>query len=247
MIPSEYRRRFYREWTQAGDLDSFGVLFHETDLQVYFSSALERAALAKRTYILIKKFHTQIKNTISAFPEFFTSLDPLHVKSDYEITEKMISESRRAGVGPMAGVAGAIAEYVGRELFGLTEEIIIENGGDIFLKSKKSRNVLVYAGEDSPFREKIRIKLHGRDTPRGICTSSGKIGHSLSHGNTDATLVIAKSAITADVFATAAGNRVKSESDIESALGFLADQTGIAGAIILIGEKIAVWGDVELV
>jgi len=247
MIPSEYRQRFYREWTQKGDLDSFGMLLHETDLQVYFSSAVEKTALAKRTYALIEKFHTQIRNTIRSFPEFFTSLDPLHVKSDYKITEEMILESRRAGVGPMAGVAGAIAEYVGRDLVGLTDELIIENGGDIFLKSKTDRNVLVYAGEDSPFRDKIRIKLHGGGSPRGICASSGKIGHSISHGNTDATIVIADSAIAADVFATAAGNMVKSKSDIQSALRFLGEQAGIAGALVLIGEKIAVWGDVELV
>jgi ApbE superfamily uncharacterized protein (UPF0280 family) len=247
MIPKEYRRRFYREWTQEGDLDTFGIILFETDLQVYFSSSVEKDVLAKRTYILINKYHKQIKHTIKTYPEFSTSLHPLQIKSSYKITEEMISESRRAGVGPMAGVAGAIAEYVGRELTALTEELIIENGGDIFLKSKKNRNVLVYAGEDSPFRDKIRIKLHGGDTPRGICTSSGKIGHSISFGNTDATIVIAESAITADVFATAVGNMVKSENDLEKALGVLEGQTGITGALILIGEKIAMWGVVELV
>jgi ApbE superfamily uncharacterized protein (UPF0280 family) len=246
MIPGEYRRRFYREWTQEGELDTFGIILYETDLQVYFSSSVEKAPLAKRTYELVNKYRRQIERTIKAFPEFSTSLHPLRIKSRYKITEEMISESRRAGVGPMAGVAGALAEYIGRELINSTQELIIENGGDIFFHSKKSRNVLVYAGEDSPFRDKIRIKLHGGDTPCGICTSSGKIGHSLSFGSTDATIVIAESTITADVFATAAGNMVKSETDLEDALGFLKNQTGIRGTIILIGEKIAVWGDVEL-
>ncbi len=246
MISLEYRRRFYREWTQEGELDTFGIILYETDLQVYFSSSVEKETLAKRTYGLVSKYRKQIEHTIKTFPEFSTSLYPLRIKSSYKITEEMISESRRAGVGPMAGVAGALAEYVGSELIGLAQELIIENGGDIFFKSKKSRNVLVYAGEDSPFRDKIRIKLHGGDTPCGICTSSGKIGHSLSFGNTDATIVIAESAITADVFATAVGNMVKSESDLEKAFGLLEKQAGISGALILIGEKIAVWGDVEL-
>jgi ApbE superfamily uncharacterized protein (UPF0280 family) len=107
--------------------------------------------------------------------------------------------------------------------------------------------MLVYAGEDSPFRDRIRVKLRGSEDTRGICTSSGRIGHSLSFGRTDATVIIAPSAVTADAFATALGNMVRKPSDLKDAFSFLDEQVGITGALILVEDRMGVWGDVELV
>ena len=159
----------------------------------------------------------------------------------------MVEKSSLAGVGPMAGVAGAIAEFVGNDLLTYCRELIVENGGDIFIKSSKERKILIYAGEDSPFKNKLGIRFRGGEKPWGICTSSGCIGHSLSFGKTDATIIIAPSAITADVFATATGNIVKSEDDIDRALHFVEHSGEVTGAIILIGKKMGVWGNVELI
>jgi ApbE superfamily uncharacterized protein (UPF0280 family) len=145
----------------------------------------------------------------------------------------------------MAGVAGAIAEFVGRDLLPFTDEIIVENGGDIFIYSSQDRVILIYAGEGSPFRDKMSIRVRGRDTPCGMCTSSKTIGHSTSFGNSDATVVIAGSAVTADVFATALGNIVKSHDDIDSAIRFAQRCTEIQGGVIFIGDRMAAWGDVE--
>jgi ApbE superfamily uncharacterized protein (UPF0280 family) len=172
-------------------------------------------------------------------------LVPIALKSDYGIINEMVSKSRLAGVGPMAGVAGALAEFIGNDLLALTDDLIIENGGDIYIKTKIYRNVLIYAGERSPFKDKVKIKVHGQETPRGICTSSKHVGHSLSFGNTDATIIVAQSAITADVYATAIGNMVKSEDDINGALSFAEECNDIIGGLILIGDKIAVWGEIE--
>ena len=89
------------------------------------------------------------------------------------------------GVGPMAAVAGAIAEFVGEELLAYSPEVIIENGGDIYIKSLKKRVVGIYAG-NSPLTGKIGLEIEGKETPIGICTSSGTVGHSLSFGRADA-------------------------------------------------------------
>lgn len=247
MKSHNYKYRFYRKWTTTSDLNSFRVHCYETDLQVYAKTNLTDVNLSDKTQTFTKKYRKQIEETIQRFPQFLNALHPIKLKSKYKIINTMISRSSIAGVGPMAGVAGALAEFIGMELLPYTEELIIENGGDIFIKSIKDRIILVYAGEDSPFKDRIRIKLRGRDRPFGICTSSKRIGHSLSLGNTDATIIIAQSTITADVFATAVGNLVKTADDMEKALEFAGKCNEIDGGIILIGEKIAAWGDIEFV
>lgn len=224
---------------------SLRVCHGETDLQIFIKTDYKTHAIQEKIGGLILKYREQIEETIRKCPQFLHSLVPIELKSDYEIINEMVSKSRVVGVGPMAGVAGAFAEFIGNDLLPLTDELIIENGGDIYIKTKMDRNVLIYAGEHSPFKDKVRIKLHGQVAPRGICTSSKQVGHSLSFGNTDATIIIAQSAITADVYATAIGNMVKSEDDINGTLSFAEECNDINGGLILIGDKIAAWGEIE--
>lgn len=240
MKPADYRVRFYREWQEPRDLKTYWIHHFETDLQIY--SAVDLHEKARELTLL---YRNQIEETIREHPHFRTSLRPITIHSQYEIINRMVEKSDLAGVGPMAGVAGAVAEFIGRGLMPYTKELIIENGGDIFMKSKRNRTILIYAGENSPFEDKLRIKLRERKEPYGICTSSATIGHSISFGNTDATVVIARSAVTADVFATAVGNMVKSVHDIDGALEFLRSCNEITGTLILIGDKLAVSGDIE--
>lgn len=242
MKPSEYRVRFYREWQRPLNLMSFCVHLKETDLQIYAD-----ADVSQKARDLTMLYREQIEETIRKHPRFLEALSPMQISSPYEMINTMIEKSTLAGVGPMAGVAGAIAEFVGMGLLPHCRELIIENGGDIFIKNGRDRSILIYAGEDSPFKNRLRIKLRGSEEPHGVCTSSGTVGHSLSLGKTDATIIVAPSAITADVFATAVGNRVKSEDDIDEALHFVERCGEIVGAIILIGGKVGVWGDVEFI
>jgi ApbE superfamily uncharacterized protein (UPF0280 family) len=157
----------------------------------------------------------------------------------------MAAAGLKAGVGPMAAVAGAIAECVGRELLTYTAEIIVENGGDIFLKIKKDRVVGIYAGE-SPLTGKLGLEIEARATPLGVCTSSGKVGHSLSYGRADAVVAMSADTALADAAATAIGNRVKQAGDTDKALEFARGIVGLKGVVIIIGEKVGAWGDVKL-
>jgi len=122
----------------------------------------------------------------------------------------------------------------------------VENGGDIYLASSCPRVVKVFSG-DSPFRKILSIKISPEKTPIGICTSSGKIGHSLSFGNADAVVVISSSTILADVAATALGNRIKREEDVEKGIKWIKSIRGIEGVMVIIGKTMGVWGDIELV
>ena len=158
----------------------------------------------------------------------------------------MIRTSGLANVGPMAAVAGAVAEFVSKDLLKLSEEIIVENGGDIYLATSRERTIGIYAG-DSPLSLKIGILIQPEDSPLGICTSSGTVGPSLSFGKADAICILSKSAALADAAATAVGNRVKEKKDIESGLERGKTIEGVLGTLIIIGDRMGIWGNIRLV
>jgi ApbE superfamily uncharacterized protein (UPF0280 family) len=158
----------------------------------------------------------------------------------------MLLAAKEASVGPMAAVAGAIAEYVGKELIPFSSEIIIGNGGDIFIVSNKRRNIKIYAGNSS-LTGKIALQIEPEDTPLGICTSSGTFGHSFSFGKADAVIVIAKSTSLADASATAIGNLVKSVEHIPKAIAFAQQIKGLRGIVIIKDCKMKTWGEVKII
>jgi ApbE superfamily uncharacterized protein (UPF0280 family) len=147
----------------------------------------------------------------------------------------------------MAAVAGAIAEQVGAELCPLSREVIVENGGDIFMKTRKARAIGVYAGDSSPFTGRIALEIPPAETPLGICTSSGTVGHSLSFGCSDACIVVSRSASLADAAATAIGNRIQRSADISPAVDFARTVDGIAGVVVIKDDRIGFWGELRIV
>jgi hypothetical protein len=180
-------------------------------------------------------------------PLFMHSLEPLAVRDDApKIVRMMADASRQAGVGPMASVAGAFAELVGRDLLKHSAEVIVENGGDIFMQVAGPRVVGIYAGA-SPLSSRLGIEIKPERCPLGICTSSGTVGPSLSLGLADAVVVLSRSAALADAAATAIGNRVKSPDDISTALELGREIAGVSGVVIICGDKMGAWGDVDLV
>ena len=146
----------------------------------------------------------------------------------------------------MAAVAGAVAEYVGRELLNFSSEVIVENGGDIFLKNLERRVVGIYTGK-APFTGKIALQIEPEDTPLGVCTSSGTVGHSLSFGRADAAIVLSPSTPLADAAATAIGNLVTEEDDIYRGIEFAKGIEGLKGVAIIKDDKMALWGEINLV
>jgi ApbE superfamily uncharacterized protein (UPF0280 family) len=146
----------------------------------------------------------------------------------------------------MAAVAGAMAQFVGRDLLSLTPNVIVENGGDIFLKCKDNINIGIFAGE-SPLSDRLAIRVGPEEMPVGICTSSATVGPSLSLGRADAVCVRSSSAALADAAATAVGNRVKTKKDIKKALAFGSQIKDVRGILIILGDELGVWGEMELI
>jgi len=236
-----YEPRTYRHWIKGGDLISFNVVVKETDLYIRASTNLKSKARK-----LVLKYRDSLERYIERHPAFLTSLEPLPIDDNAPHIVKAMSEAAsKAEVGPMASVAGAIAEFVGTELLAFTPEIIVENGGDIYLKSPGKKIIGIYAGE-SPLSGKIGLEIDGADTPLGICTSSGTVGHSLSYGRADAVIVLSQSATLADAAATATANLIKQPGDIPSGIERAKSIEGVSGVIIIQGDKTGLWGKVKI-
>jgi len=237
-----YEPRFYRHWIKDDDLVSFEVVVKQTDLYIRSRRDLKDKALDS-----VLKHRGSLEAYIGRHPIFLTTLDPYQAEAGAPaIVKEMARVSQLAGVGPMAAVAGAIAEAIGRDLLAFSPEIIVENGGDIFLKISKKRLVGIYAGQSS-FTKRIALEIMPRETPLGICTSSATVGHSLSLGNADAVVVLSPSAALADAAATALCNIVKTADDIPQAIEKAQGIEGLHGLVIIVGDKMGVWGKVRIV
>ena len=243
--PESYQERTYRNNITADGLLSSYVSVKETDLHILASGNIE-----KDGYDSVHRYRNQLENYIRAHPDFLTALIPL--KPDTlapAIIKDMQRAATAANVGPMATVAGAIAEYVGRDLLAAgLEEVIVENGGDIFLKRNVDCVVSIFAGQ-SPLNQKVGIRMPAGSMPAGICTSSGTVGHSLSLGQTDSVTVLAASTPLADAAATRLGNEVSSaeKESINRALEVARAIPGLLGVVIICGEHMGAWGEIDLV
>jgi len=234
--------RFYRHWIKDSGLFSFNIAVEQTDLYIRSRRNLNDKALNS-----VLKYRGSLETYIGRHPLFLTTLDSYEAEAKAPaIVREMARVSKLTGVGPMAAVAGAIAEAVGRDLLAFSPEVIVENGGDIFLKISKKGMVGIYAGQTA-FTKKIALEIMPGETPLGIGTSSGTIGHSLSLGNADAVIALSSSAALADAAATALGNIVKTADDIPEAIEKAKNIEGLRGVVIVVGDKIGIWGRVKIV
>lgn len=237
-----YEPRTYRQYAKTEGLVSFTVTIKETDLFITASRHTEREA---REAVLNARF--AIEQYGQNNPLFLTSLAPLPLdQCAPAIIQDMLRAAAKAGVGPMAAVAGAVAEYTGKHLLSACCEVIVENGGDIFLQVHREVTIGIFAG-NSPLSNRIGIKLSRRDKPTGVCTSSGTVGPSLSFGTADAVTVMSSSASLSDATATAVGNLVKQSADIGFAIDAGKKIPGIEAILIIKDDHLGAWGDLNLI
>ncbi|WP_297444749.1 UPF0280 family protein [Desulfurobacterium sp.] len=239
-------KKFYRQFVGKKGV-SFEVSAGESDLWIYlpgifsFSENLKKVIL--EYLILLRK---QLEAYIKENPDFYSSLVPVKVDDLLlpEIVKTMLNASQKVGVGPMAGVAGAINYFVGKKLEGLGfSQYIIENGGDVLVFSKERRVLKLYTG-NSKIDETIGLRIP--EGKWGVCSSSSKIGHSLSFGNTTIATVVAEDVVIADCAATFLANSRTFEESVEKA-EILIGEKKIAGVFCVIGDKIVVNGNLEMV
>lgn len=233
--------RTYRA-VQTSGLFSYRLTIGESDL--WISTGADIKFELERLLIYHRR---QLKEYIHHHPEFAATLEPFPDDPlAPQIVRWMIAAALRAKVGPMAAVAGAVSGIVGQNIDRSVSELIIENGGDIYFRSVQERIIAIYAGE-TPFSMRIGLRLKPKPDGYGICTSAGTVGPSLSLGQADATVVISPDSALADAAATAIGNLVQSQDDLQKAADFARTIPGIDGAVIIKNDRMAAWGEIDLV
>lgn len=242
--PASYRERSYRRQEGGGELLSFTVQVRETDLQI-----LAPLPLAAEATELVLQYRAQVEGYLRRTPDFLRSLLPLPLDPlAPPVVKKMLAAGHIAGVGPMAAVAGAMAEAVGQQLlaqYGLAE-IVVENGGDIFLRRREDCLVGIFAGQ-SALSQRVAIRIKAEHMPLGICTSSATVGPSLSLGQADAVTVLAADTALADAAATCLGNATHSGRDLQRVLALAQTIPGLLGVVVIIDNRLGAWGEIELV
>jgi uncharacterized protein len=245
--PESYQERTYRRSAEQGDLVSSLVQIKETDLHIQADRDV-----TKRASELVLQYRLQIEEYIVRHPDFYATLVPMPLDNlAPPVVRDMLEAAEAAGVGPMAAVAGSIAAFVGKKLVeeGVAE-IIVENGGDIYLHRQKDCTIAIFAGQ-SVLSNKVGVLISAAQMPCGICTSSGTVGHSLSLGKADSVTVVAGSAGLADAVATCIGNEVGGvnggKAGINSALEKAKEIAGISGVVVICGDVLGAVGDVRLI
>jgi ApbE superfamily uncharacterized protein (UPF0280 family) len=240
-VSDMYEERFYREWSQNEALERFEVKIDESDLFILSDVRDEEKAVAA-----LKKTRTNIETTIERHPVFASSLEPLDVLDGApDIVFRMIEAGRFWEVGPMAAVAGAVAEQVGLALLERASTVIVENGGDIFASAGRPLRFALYAGEASPFAGELAFELDASGGI-GVCTSSGTVGPSLSFGQADAVVAIHSNPLFADAAATAIANRIQGPEDIQTVVETERQRGALKGLIACCRDQLGLFGDLEL-
>jgi len=232
--------RTYRRLHTGEGLAFFSVRLAESDLSIGAAKSLKPQALAA-----LEKMRRQVEGQIRRQPAFLTSFSPVPETGGEEpVPLAMCRAGASCGVGPMAAVAGAVAQAVGEALLAYSDEVVVENGGDLYLHLTKSRVAAIYAG-DSPLSERVGIRL--AQGVWGLCTSSGRTGPSVSLGKAHAAVALAHDAALADAAATALGNRILTEDDLSPAVEEILRIPGVLGALAIVNDKLAAAGQMELV
>ena len=243
----EFTERIYRQHHRQEDLVHFQLAVQETDLDIGVRKDRFSNELVEWVEEVIRACRRPLEDYIQRDPGFVNALTPYTVLSDAPLIVRTMAEAGRlAGVGPMAAVAGAMAEWVGKSIAKRSKDVIVENGGDIFMRSSRVRKVGIFAG-DSSLSNRVAIEIRPDQTPLGICTSSGKVGHSLSFGKADAVVVLSPSVSLADAVATACGNLVQTVDDLERTIEFASEITGVTGVLVIKDDRLAVWGSIKLI
>jgi ApbE superfamily uncharacterized protein (UPF0280 family) len=184
-----------------------------------------------------------LEEYIRGHPAFLASLVPLDVATDAPpVAARMAEAARAAHVGPMAAVAGAMAQLAAEAgLAAGAEEAVVDNGGDVYLVLRRPATVRLYAGPGA-VGDRLAFEVSPEDTPLSVCSSSGVMGRSMSLGLCDLATVVARDAALADAAATFAGNQVLAADDIPAALERIAAIPGVAGALLVKGDRVGMIG-----
>jgi len=240
-VHADFYRSYRERCVPRENERMFQIMVEETDLRVTCAVDLSLPMLE-----LVTELRGQIKAWIRLQPEFRTSLTPVPVPTGApEIVRRMAAGAELAGVGPFAAVAGTVAHMVAESFAGSSPDLIVENGGDIYIYSRRERIVGLLP---DPRGEPIGLRVFPEDCPVSLCASSAYIGPSLSLGKGDLAVVRAVDGALADACATMLCNMLREAKDVERALRRAESmrKVGVQGVFLQCAGRIGIWGNMEL-
>ena len=193
----------------------------------------------------ILRTRRDIVDQISDDPYFLTTFEPYDCpRSASDTVRRMCDAAGRAGVGPMATVAGTVAQTALEAMMedGCTHGWV-DNGGDLALTLERPVTVEVFCEPGSP--DAFALVLPPTDGVHGVCASSGRLGHSISLGDADVAVAQCDSAVLADALATALGNSVRSDEDLSRCFEPFAGTAGLVGGMVLRDGNVGMYGRLE--
>ena len=234
-------RDIYRSRVKNREEFSYRVVYKNTEFIISSSSDI-----SDRIEKPLRDIYRDLESVIAEDPFFLKSLSPVVPKDFYPPSiKRMCGLSSEFNVGPMAAVAGTVNDYVASQIPVDAEDLIIENGGDVYIRS--GRDVITGIYVKNPFfKDSLAVRIKASSTPCGLCSSSGTFGHSLSMGKCDLAVVLSTSSISADAAATAIANSVEKIEDVEEALNEYKRFDSITGILIIKDDRIGIWGEFEL-
>jgi ApbE superfamily uncharacterized protein (UPF0280 family) len=227
---------------------SFRSAWRETDLWVAIDSGHYRKEAERFTIDRILSYRAVLEKHIAIYPEFGDSLVPVVAPAGvHPLIYAMSEAALSAGTGPMSAVAGAMAEFICNDLLEEfhADEVVVENGGDIFMKLVAPATVAVYAG-DSTLSGRIALQPGPQDSPIALCCSSGTVGHSLSFGVADACMIACRNGALADAYATAFCNEIKDKSQAGPVTEKALKTKGVMAAVIIKDDQVSMGGSLEI-
>lgn len=233
--------RTYRALQQP-DLTTFQVVIEETDLWI-----AARADLSGPMADHVRLLRGQILSYAAIHPRFLPSLTPLEVDPHApEIIRRMCRAGQLTHVGPMAAVAGTVAQMVAEKFRDASPDLLVENGGDTYLFSTRDRQIGILSMPEENVR--LCVTVATEEFPCSFCASSAKIGHSLSFGNADLVVTRSKDAALADAAATALANLLKNVDSMDAVLAQAQawEEIGLDGVFAQCEGRIGLWGKMEL-
>ncbi|MEA1894048.1 MAG: UPF0280 family protein [Euryarchaeota archaeon] len=236
------------------------MTMHKTDRNPQSKHARERFQLketivtisSEDQYIPVAKHAIEscrrdLERFIRRNPFFASTLDDYHCqKNAPEIAVRMADASSTVGIGPMSAVAGTIAAIAVEAMVDAgSTYAIVDNGGDIALVNDETVIVGIYSGRTDDVS--IGLEIEPRESILGICTSSGRIGHSISFGNADAATILSDDVSLADAAATAVGNAAIDIASIKDAFSILKGVKPITGGLVILDGHVGMCGRVPVV
>ena len=244
----EYKERSYRSRFSNDERRWFCVKFLESDLWIGVDNGSYSASMESDVYAMLVELRRSMDAYLLMDPAYKTALTPYDAGLEAPaILKEMSKASHKTGIGPMSAVAGAVALRVAdfiKQKYGVNE-VIVENGGDIYAEAHSDMDIAVFAGQ-SPLSEKIGLHIPAADFPLGICTSSGTVGPSLSLGRADAVMIVCRDVLLADSYATAMANRIRTVNDLQPVIDRIQNNPDILGSIAVKDDRLAICGQFEL-